>query len=66
MANRMVFLLAKLVGWAFNSDRHANMENLHSIRKEIEEWNESKGPTFDPILCNSRSAKEGRAWPEIW
>lgn len=66
LANRMVFLLAKLVSWVFDPDKHADVENLQLIKTEIEEWNNNKGPAFEPILFNQRSSAQGRAWPEIW
>lgn len=65
-ANRMVFLLAKVLSYAFLPDQSTSMSMLQQIDQEVEEWNVTKPSTFEPIRFVSRSLEQNRAFPEIW
>ncbi|KAJ4007409.1 hypothetical protein NW752_007612 [Fusarium irregulare] len=65
-ANRMVFLLAKVLSYVFPTSSSCSTERLDSIRLEVDNWFESKPAAFNPILENARNKEEGRLLPEIW
>ncbi|OOO04606.1 hypothetical protein OAory_01109430 [Aspergillus oryzae] len=65
-ASRMVFLLAKVLKYAFNYDRTVNPSRLEDIGKEIENWNARKPSTFQPIQYVPRSNEVHRKFPGVW
>ncbi|KAE8368599.1 hypothetical protein BDV27DRAFT_141818 [Aspergillus caelatus] len=65
-ASRMVFLLAKVLKYAFNYDRTVNSSMLEDIGEEIENWNTRKPPTFQPIQHVPRSNEAHRRFPGVW
>lgn len=65
-ANRMVFLLARILSCAFQSDSVINLASWQQMKEEVESWRLEKPITFDPILSRPRSRKDNRALPEIW
>lgn len=65
-ASRMVFLLAKVLKYAFNYDRTVNPSRLEDIGKEIENWNARKPSTFQPIQYVPRSNEVHRRFPGVW
>ncbi|KAK6837143.1 hypothetical protein RU639_001045 [Aspergillus parasiticus] len=65
-ASRMVFLLAKVLKYAFNYNRTVNPSMLEDIGKEIENWNTKKPSTFQPIQYVPRSNEVHRRFPGVW
>ncbi|KAF7595092.1 hypothetical protein BBP40_007296 [Aspergillus hancockii] len=65
-ASRMVFLLAKLLKYAFNYNHTADPAMLEGIREEIENWNIRKPRTFEPIHYIPRNSELHRIFPEVW
>ncbi|KAB8214719.1 hypothetical protein BDV33DRAFT_228073 [Aspergillus novoparasiticus] len=65
-ASRMVFLLAKVLKYAFNYDRTVNPSMLEDVGKEIENWNTKKPSTFQPIQYVPRSNEVHRRFPGVW
>lgn len=60
-ANKMVFLLAKALKYAFPCSE----EKLEGIHREVDGWFDSKPPTFNPIY-ELKNSEPGRLLPEIW
>lgn len=79
-ANRMVFLLAKVLSCAFreqqqqtpsDSGQQSWNESLQLVDQEVEDWKRTRPSTFEPILfkppCSSREEEQyGGGFPEIW
>ncbi|KAF9887002.1 hypothetical protein FE257_010618 [Aspergillus nanangensis] len=65
-ANKMVFLLAKLLKYSFHYGGSTYMASLRSIEQEIENWNIAKPHTFDPIKFIPRGKEPYRRLPDIW
>ncbi|RFU30443.1 hypothetical protein B7463_g5911, partial [Scytalidium lignicola] len=65
-ANKMVFLLAKILSYAFSIDQEYNTTHLHEVSYEVDEWSRLKPPTFNPIRFLPQNKQDKRAFPEIW
>ncbi|KAB8227498.1 uncharacterized protein BDW43DRAFT_244068 [Aspergillus alliaceus] len=65
-ASRMVFLLAKVLKYAFDYNRTVNTALLEGIGEEIEDWNISKPRTFEPIQYLPRNSEVHRRFPGVW
>jgi hypothetical protein len=65
-ANRMVFLLAEVLSFAFHPEPNDGLATLQQVSGEIEDWADRKPASFSPIMYKPRSRDEGRAFPEIW
>ncbi|PYH91268.1 hypothetical protein BO71DRAFT_359836 [Aspergillus ellipticus CBS 707.79] len=63
-ASRMVFLLAKVLRSAFNQVSEST--ELQNIAREVEEWNASKPPSFEPLRALPRGKELSRRFPEVW
>lgn len=63
-ASRMVYLLAKALGWACPS--RTTREALAEIRAEVDDWYERKPVSFNPIYETKRNRAQGQLLPEIW
>ncbi|KAL1962934.1 hypothetical protein VTN77DRAFT_9030 [Rasamsonia byssochlamydoides] len=66
-ANRMVFLLAKVLSCAFQQQQQQQQQtpsdggqiwsaSLHDVDQEVEDWKRSRPPTFEPILFKPSSS----------
>lgn len=62
----MVFLLAKVLSYAFLLDNNTSRTILPQIEHEVEEWNSCKPASFDPIRFVPRTRQANQAFPEIW
>jgi hypothetical protein len=62
----MVFLLAKVLSYAFLPDQNACSVALQQIDCEVDEWYMEKPATFTPIRFIPRSREHNRAFPEVW
>jgi len=74
-ANRMVFLLARLLACAFcggeapsnnNSRNNATADIWSELEEEIEQWQLKRPVSFDPIRFTPRSQEEEYRLPQIW
>jgi hypothetical protein len=66
LANQMVFLLAKVLSYAFLPDQNTSTVVLQQIDREVESWYMTKPVTFTPIRYVPRSRELNRAFPEVW
>lgn len=64
-ANRMVFLLAKLLKVTFNNTM-THPAVLDNLEEEIEDWNTTKPHSFKPIRFVPRGKDMHQRFPEIW
>lgn len=62
----MVFLLAKVLSFAFTEDTSRDDVLLQHLSSEVERWNVLRPTTFDPIRYVPRGAREDQRLPEIW
>lgn len=66
-ANRMVFLLAKVLSCAFPSQTpQSSTDSLEDITVEVDNWFDSKSPAFNPIYEAKRNREERRLLPDVW
>jgi hypothetical protein len=65
-ASRIVFLLAKALKNVFNPNRTADPALLEGIGEEIENWNNRKPRTFEPIQYKPRTRELNRRFPGVW
>ncbi|OCL13497.1 hypothetical protein AOQ84DRAFT_283017 [Glonium stellatum] len=65
-ANRMVFLLAKVLSYAFQHNIIVDAMSWEKMDEEVEKWQLEKPATFSPILFKPRSREDRRALPEVW
>ncbi|KKA18280.1 hypothetical protein T310_7771 [Rasamsonia emersonii CBS 393.64] len=78
-ANRMVFLLAKVLSCAFQErQQHTPLdggrswsESLQQVDQEVEDWKRKRPSTFEPILfkppCSGTEEEQYRGGlPEVW
>ncbi|GIJ91913.1 hypothetical protein Asppvi_010888 [Aspergillus pseudoviridinutans] len=67
-SNRMVFLLARILSCAFNEDSRTGRfyATLKGLEKEVDDWNESKPQTFQPVHFIPRGKDYGQQFPSIW
>jgi len=72
-ANRMVFLLAKVLSHAFRlpdspnqADTATAATSWRQMDEEVENWKRAAPATFRPILFKPRSREQGRGLPEMW
>ncbi|KAL4896200.1 hypothetical protein BDV59DRAFT_129828 [Aspergillus ambiguus] len=65
-ANRMVFLLAKVLKFAFKYDERMQTVVLRNVDEEIEHWNIMKPNGFNPIRFVPRGKELRQRFPEIW
>ncbi|KAI9739220.1 MAG: hypothetical protein M1834_007433 [Cirrosporium novae-zelandiae] len=65
-ANVIVFLVAKILSLALRSVDGIDPEVWSQLEKEIEAWNETRPPSFQPICHQEADISQGRPFPEIW
>lgn len=65
-ANRMVFLLAKVLSCAFTEKSAANALKLRQMNHEVEKWKSTKPLTFEPIKFIQRKEDKDHRFPIIW
>lgn len=65
-ANLIVHLFAKVLALAFDTQQNGSAEKWQALETEIEEWNESKPDSFNPISFQDSSFDEENSISEIW
>jgi hypothetical protein len=67
-SNRMVFLLARILSYAFNEESRTRRSyaSLKALEDEIDDWNASKPQTFQPVHFVPRGKDAGSRFPTIW
>lgn len=82
LANRMVFLLAKVLSCAFHaesvdmetggmmsrscSSRSGGGGDWKQMNEEVEDWRQKLPSSFEPILFRPPCREQGRGLPEVW
>lgn len=61
-ANRMIWIVAEIVGFCFGDRTRAHWE---SSRIKVERWDLSKPKSVEPILYTDRDSEAKRYFPEI-
>lgn len=62
----MVFLLAKVIKFAFSYETQSRGIVPRDVEEEIEHWFNSKPHSFSPIRFVSRSKEADHRFPQIW
>ncbi|OCL07820.1 hypothetical protein AOQ84DRAFT_377346 [Glonium stellatum] len=62
--NRMVWITALVLQWAFSGNQTVDRwRELHGL---LEQWEASRPGTFNPIYYRKEDQSSGRYYPEIW
>lgn len=65
-ANRMVYLLAKVLSCAFLERSAANSAALEQVSDDVESWRSTRPASFDPIRFAPGSQENSGGFPLIW
>lgn len=66
-AKQIVFLVAKVLAFAFRDDSVSlpGTQDWNDLNQEVEQWVADKPESFNPIFLSSRD-EENQRLPEIW
>jgi hypothetical protein len=65
-ANKMIFLLAKILSCAFLESSPDNVATLQQLSDEVENWEITRPATFNPIKFIPHGKEKGERFPTIW
>jgi hypothetical protein len=63
--NRMVFLFAKVLNYAFAQGESSSEKSWAELADEVTAWNATKPEHFSPLWLDASSQQDGSPFPEI-
>lgn len=64
-ANRIVFIFAKVLNYAFRSEDVVPDESWISLQEQVENWNSAKPSYFDPLWTGNDRGVQGTLFPRV-